>query len=74
VVTVETVMTLRNEGIDLTELSDEQLFESRNYYNVLLETAFFSHSGKYDNIAAVVKEIEEEITRREHEGPPWLVD
>lgn len=62
-------MTL--EGVNITILSDEALIEARNYYNSLLEPAFFVESAKYDAVATVVKEIEQEMTKRENEGPPW---
>lgn len=56
----------------ISEMSDEELVRERNFYNELLEPAFMVDSGKYDTIANLVKEIEAEMNRREHEGPPWL--
>lgn len=56
----------------ISEMSDEELVRERNFYNELLEPAFMVDSGKYDAIANLVKEIEAEMNRREHEGPPWL--
>ena len=55
----------------VSEMTDEELLAERDWFNALLEPAFFVSSGKYDTISGVVKEIEAEINRREHEGPPW---
>lgn len=58
----------------ISELTDEELIRERNEYNEMLEAAFMVDSGKYDVIATFVKEIEAEMNRREHEGPPWLAE
>lgn len=71
-------MTIRKQGsgdeVLVSEMSDEELLRERDYWNELLQPAYWAHSGKYDTIASVVKEIEREINRRSHEGPPWLAD
>lgn len=58
----------------LSEMTDEELLRERNYWNSQLEDQFHTSSGKYDVGATIVKEIEREMARREHEGPPWLFD
>lgn len=69
-----TILPGSGDELLVSEMSDEQLIKERDYWNALLEPAFYVDSGKYDTIATIVKEIEGEITRREHEGPPWIVD
>lgn len=69
-------MTIPGTGDELpiSAMTDEELIRERDFYNELLEPAFMVDSGKYDTIAAFVKEIESEMNRREHEGPPWLAE
>jgi hypothetical protein len=56
----------------ISEMSDAELMRERNKWNTLLEQHFWTSSGQYDITATLVKEIENEINRREHQGPPWL--
>lgn len=58
----------------ISEMTDEELIRERDFYNQQLEQFFYSSSGTYDVSATIVKEIEQELNRREHEGPPWLFD
>lgn len=58
----------------ICSLSDEELIRERNRLNAQLEEAFFSSSHVYDVNATLLKEIEREINRREHDGPPWYFD
>ncbi len=58
----------------LAEMTDEELMSERDFWNKQLRPHFYTSSGKYDISATIVKEIERELNRREHEGPPWTVD
>ena len=58
----------------LQEMTDEELMTERNFWNSQLRPHFYTSSAKYDISATIVKEIERELNRREHEGPPWTVD
>lgn len=58
----------------LEEMTDEELIAERNFWNNELTPMFYSSSAKYDIGSNIVKEIERELNRREHEGPPWLAD
>ncbi len=58
----------------LSEMTDEELITERDFWNRQLRPHFYTSSGKYDISATIVKEIERELNRREHEGPPWIVD
>lgn len=58
----------------LEEMTDEELIKERDFWNKQLTPSFYASSGKYDVGATIVKEIERELNRREHDGPPWLSD
>lgn len=58
----------------ISEMTDEELIRERDFWNNQLQPHFYSASGKYDITANIVKEIERELNRREHEGPPWLFE
>ncbi len=62
------------DGKLLSEMTDEELIAERDFWNKRLRPHFYTSSGKYDISATIVKEIERELNRREHEGPPWTVD
>lgn len=71
-------MTLQSCGTgdekSISEMSDEELMAERDFWNKQLKPHFYSSSHKYDVSATIVKEIEREMSRREQEGPPWIVD
>lgn len=71
-------MTFKTHGSGdeklISEMTDEELLAERNYWNAKLDDTFFASSNAYDTSATIVKEIERELNRREHEGPPWIVD
>jgi hypothetical protein len=58
----------------IEEMSDKELIAFRNSLNEGLPDEFFASSARYDNRATLLSEIERELNRREHEGPPWLAD
>lgn len=58
----------------ISEMSDEELIAERDFWNSQLKPQFYTSSHTYDIGATIVKEIEMELNRREHEGPPWTVD
>lgn len=58
----------------LVDLSDAELLRERNRLNASLEDEFYASSGRYDTRATMLRLVEAEINRREHEGPPWIVD
>lgn len=55
----------------IAEMTDEELLAERDFWNNQLKPHFYSSSGKYDISARIVTEIERELNRREHDGPPW---
>lgn len=58
----------------ISEMTDEELIAERNFWNNQLKPSFYTSSQSYDISANIVKEIERELNRREHEGPPWNFD
>jgi hypothetical protein len=58
----------------LEEMTDEELIAERNFWNSQLKPMFYTSSATYDIGANIVKEIEREMNRREHEGPPWTIN
>lgn len=58
----------------IDEMTDEELLRERDFWNSQLIPSFYTSSGTYDVSATILKEIERELNRREHEGPPWTVD
>lgn len=58
----------------ITDMTDEELLAERNFWNNQLKPLFYTSSAKYDIGATILKEIERELNRREHDGPPWLAD
>lgn len=71
-------MTFKTRGSgdekSISEMTDEELIAERNHWNSALPADFFNSSHLYDTSATIIKEIDRELNRREHEGPPWLVD
>lgn len=55
----------------IAEMSDEELIAERDFWNAQLKPQFYTSSHTYNVGATIVKEIEKELNRREHEGPPW---
>lgn len=58
----------------IDEMTDEELIAERDFWNKQLPNQFYTSSATYDIGANIVKEIERELNRREHEGPPWTVE
>lgn len=58
----------------ISEMSDEELIAERDFWNSQLRPQFYTSSNAYNVGATIVLEIEKELNRREHEGPPWTVD
>lgn len=58
----------------ISEMTDEELISERNFWNSQLQPQFYTSSHTYDIGATIVKEIEAELNRREHDGPPWLAE
>lgn len=58
----------------ISEMTDEELLRERDFWNNQLKPHFYSSSGKYDVSAILLREIERELNRREHDGPPWAED
>lgn len=58
----------------LDEMTDEELIQERNFWNKQLTPNFYASSGRYDISATILKEIERELNRREHDGPPWTAE
>lgn len=58
----------------IDEMTDEELIAERDFWNKQLPSQFYASSAAYDIGANIVKEIERELNRREHEGPPWIVE
>lgn len=58
----------------ISEMTDEELIAERDFWNKQLTPQFYTSSHRYDISATIIKEIERELNRREHEGPPWLAD
>jgi hypothetical protein len=58
----------------IKEMTDEELLLTRNEWNRKLPELFHTSSGDYDTGARIVREVEAELNRREHEGPPWAID
>lgn len=58
----------------ISEMTDEELLTERDFWNSKLTVQFYTSSHTYDIGATIVKEIEMELNRREHEGPPWTVE
>lgn len=69
-----TIQTLDGDEVSISEMTDEALIRERNFWNSKLPRSFHKSSGEYDAVARVLTEIENEINRREHEGPPWLAE
>lgn len=58
----------------ISEMTDEELIAERDFWNKQLVPSFYTSSLTYDISATILKEIERELNRREHEGPPWMFD
>lgn len=58
----------------ISEMTDEELIAERDFWNAQLQPQFYASSHTYDIGATIVKEIERELNRREHDGPPWNFD
>lgn len=58
----------------ISEMSDKELIAERDLWNSKLQSQFYTSSNTYNIGATIVREIELELNRREHEGPPWIVD
>lgn len=58
----------------ISEMTDEELIAERDFWNNKLQPHFYTSSHTYDVSATIVKEIERELNKREHDGPPWLFD
>lgn len=69
-----TIMLGTGDEKCLSELSDRELMEERDRWNATLPASFFLSSASYDVASRVVRELDEEMLRREQEGPPWNVD
>lgn len=58
----------------IDQMTDEELIAERDFWNKQLTPMFYTSSANYDIGANIVKEIERELNRREHEGPPWMFE
>lgn len=53
------------DELTISEMTNEELIEEYNFWNRTLQDVFWFNTGTYDHAATMIREIDEELMRRD---------